>query len=114
MVRQGDIIKINLNPTKGHEEAGYRPVLVISRNFFHRVTGNLALVCPISNTKSTFPLHIPLEENCQTTGSVLCQHMRTLDVNERNYNYVESVSQEYLEKIIKTSSSIINPNILDD
>ena len=29
MVKLGDIIKINFNPNKGHEQAGYRPALVL-------------------------------------------------------------------------------------
>ena len=35
MVRQGDIIKLNFNPQAGHEQAGYRPALVISNDFFN-------------------------------------------------------------------------------
>lgn len=32
MVKQGDIIKVNFDPIKGHEQAGYRHALVISNN----------------------------------------------------------------------------------
>ena len=38
MVRQGDIIKVDFNPQAGHEQAGYRPALVISNNFFNQKT----------------------------------------------------------------------------
>ncbi len=34
MVSQGDIIKVNFNPQSGHEQAGYRPALVVSNDFF--------------------------------------------------------------------------------
>jgi mRNA interferase MazF len=30
--RQGDIIKLNLNPRMGHEQQGFRPVIVLSNN----------------------------------------------------------------------------------
>ena len=36
MVRQGDIIKVDFNPQAGHEQAGYRPALVISNDFFNQ------------------------------------------------------------------------------
>ncbi len=107
MVRQGDIIKVNFDPKSGHEQAGYRPALVVSNDFFNRRT-NLAIVCPISNTANLFPLHIALDEGLQTTGSVLCQHIRTLDVNARGYKYVESVSSAYLAKILAVISAEIS------
>lgn len=31
MVKQGDIIKINFNPQKGHEQSGYRPAVVVEK-----------------------------------------------------------------------------------
>ena len=44
MVSQGDIIKVSFNPQKGHEQAGYRPAVVISNDFFNQKT-NLAILC---------------------------------------------------------------------
>lgn len=58
MVRQGIIIKINFNPQAGHEQAGYRPAVVISNNFLNQ-KARLSIVCPITNNH--FPLHIPLD-----------------------------------------------------
>lgn len=54
MVKQGDIIKINLDPRAGHEQAGYRPAVVVSNNFFNKVT-NMTIVCPITNTNKEYP-----------------------------------------------------------
>lgn len=106
MVSQGDIIKVNLNPVQGREQAGYRPCLVVSKDIYHRMT-NLCVICPISNTDNTFPMHIDLPNGLQTTGKVLTQHIRTIDINNRSYTLVESVPREYLEKIIDITCSII-------
>ena len=38
MVKQGDIIKVNFNPQAGHEQAGYRPALVVSNDFYNQKT----------------------------------------------------------------------------
>jgi len=38
MVKQGYIVKTNFDPAKGHEQAGYRPALVISPALFTHVT----------------------------------------------------------------------------
>ena len=69
MVNQGDIIKVNLNPQQGHEQAGYRPALIVSNNMYHR-QAKLAIVCPITNTNNRFPLHVPLDNRTKTTGVV--------------------------------------------
>ncbi len=99
MVEQGDIIKVNLNPTKGHEQAGYRPAIVISNNLFNKKT-RLAIVCPISNTNNNFPLHYKLENRTKTTGVVLCEHIKTLDLENRGYKLVEKAPKDVLEGIL--------------
>ena len=98
MVKQGDIIKVNFNPQRGHEQAGYRPALVVSNNVFNEKT-NLTMVCPITNTDNKFPLHIPLDKRTKTTGVVLCEHIRTLDLNAREYKFVESIPEDILQQV---------------
>ncbi|WP_302429745.1 type II toxin-antitoxin system PemK/MazF family toxin [Fusobacterium varium] len=99
MVKQGDLVKINFNPQAGHEQAGYRPAVVISNNFFNQKT-NLVIVCPITNTNNKFPLHIPLDERTKTTGVVLCEHIKALDLNAREHKVVEQIPKDILEKIL--------------
>ena len=97
MVRQGDIIKVDFNPQAGHEQAGYRPALVISNNFFNQKT-NVTIVCPITNTNNQFPLHIPLDSRTETTGVVLCEHVKALDLRARPCRVVEPIPEDLLKK----------------
>ena len=106
MVAQGDIIKINFNPKVGHEQAGYRPAVVVSNNFFNEKT-NLVLVCPITNTVRPFPLHVVLNAETETTGAVLCEHLRSVDLESRGYIFVEKVPTDLLNEIISIVSSQI-------
>ncbi len=99
MVKQGAIIKINFNPQTGHEQAGYRPAVVISNNIFNEKT-NLSIVCPITNTNNHFPLHIPLDERTETTGVILCEHIKALDLNSRTYQEIETLPKDILDKVI--------------
>ena len=99
MVKQGDIIKVDFNPQAGHEQAGYRPALVISNNFFNQKT-NVTIVCPITNTNNQFPLHIPLDSRTETTGVVLCEHVKALDLKARPYRVVEQIPNDLLKKVI--------------
>ena len=99
MVKQGTIIKINFNPQAGHEQSGYRPAVVISNNIFNEKT-NLSIVCPITNTDNHFPLHIPLDNRTQTTGVILCEHIKALDLNSRTYQIIEHLSEDLLAQAI--------------
>ena len=99
MVKQGTIIKINFNPQAGHEQAGYRPAVIISNNIFNEKT-KLSIVCPITNTNNHFPLHIPLDNRTKTTGVILCEHIKALDLNSRTYQVIEDLPRDILENII--------------
>lgn len=99
MVKQGDIIKLNFDPQAGHEQAGYRPAVVISNNFFNIKT-NLAIVCPITNTDNKFPLHVSLDQRTKTTGVVLCEHIKALDLSQRNHKVIEKIPQDILKILL--------------
>ena len=106
MVVQGEIIKVNFNPQAGHEQAGYRQAVVVSNDFFNNKT-NLAVLCPITNTDNKFPLHIPLDGRTKTTGAILCEHIRTLDIEARGYKVVERLPKDLLEKTLNVISAIL-------
>ena len=99
MVKQAAIIKVDFNPQAGHEQAGYRPALVISNDFFNQ-KANLTIVCPITNTSNRFPLHIPLDSRTVTTGVVLCEHVKALDLKARPYKVVEQLPKDLLDKVV--------------
>lgn len=99
MVKQGDIIKVSFDPQRGHEQAGYRPAIVVSNNVFNQ-KANVVLLCPITNTRNNFPLHVCLDERTKTTGSILCEQIKALDLNIRAYSFVERVPQDILTKTV--------------
>ena len=107
MVRQGDIIKMNFNPQSGREQAGYRPAVVISNDFFNKKT-NMAIVCPISNTLRSFPLHVPLDNRTKTTGYILCEHVKSVDLSARRCKVVERIPEDLLDRILITVFSEID------
>ena len=99
--KQGDIIELNFNPTKGHEQRGKRPALIISNEKYYQRT-KLLVVCPISNTESSFPLHIKLDNRTKTTGAVLSQHIRTIDPEARPVLFKETVPVDILKRVTET------------
>ncbi len=98
MVKQGDIIKLSFDPNSGHGQAGCRPALVVSNNEFMNRT-KLAIVCPITNTDKLFPLHVHLDSRTSTTGVILCEHIRTLDLKSCKSKFVESIPDDILKLV---------------
>lgn len=96
--KQGDIIFLELDPQVGHEQKGKRPALVVSNHVFNHFTG-LAMVCPITNTNRGFPLHVKLDERTQTTGVIMCEQVKALDIHARKASYFESAPKELIEEV---------------
>ena len=96
--KQGDIIILDFDPQAGHEQKGRRPALVVSNEQFHART-NMAMVCPITNSKSGFPLHIELD-GTNTTGEIMCEQAKCLDITARNASFKESVPEEIIDEAI--------------
>ena len=98
MVRQGSIIKINLDPKAGHEQRGYRPYICLSHSIVTKYS-NIAIFAPISNTGRSYPFYVPLDDTV-STGKVLLDQLVTIDYNARNYRYVEDIPDDLLEKLL--------------
>ena len=105
---QGDIIKINLDPKKGHEQKGYRPYLCLSNKIISDYA-NIAIFAPISNTDRKYPLYIPLQKT-KTTGSVLLDQLVTIDYNARDFRFVETISTALLRQILSITVMIFQQN----
>ena len=98
-LKQGDIIKTNFSPQAGHEQTGYRPAVVVSCMVFNKTT-QMPVVCPITNTSRPFPFHVMLDDRTTTTGTILCEQVRTLDINDRGYAVIEKIPNDLLRQIL--------------
>lgn len=105
--KQGDIIKLNFNPQIGNEQAGRRPALVISNDTFHSFTKKGAMVCPITNNDKGIPIHIKLDKTTATTGVILCDQAKILDLTKRNAEFIEKAPKDIILKAVHIVSSFI-------
>jgi len=103
---QGDIVYINFSTQVGHEQKGMRPALVVSNNEFHKQT-RMGMVCPITNTLSGSPTHVVLDERTGTTGVVLCEHVKYIDVYARRISYKETAPNDIVDEVIDLICSFI-------
>ena len=78
------VVRVDLDPTAGHEQSGQRRALVVSYEPFHR--SGLATVCPITAARADarYPgeVAIPVGVAGQTRpGVILCQQVRTITLD---------------------------------
>lgn len=103
---QGDIVFLDFNPIKGHEQSGFRPAIVISTNVFSQNT-KMVIICPITSNEKEFPTHYILEDTKNIHGSVLCEHIRSIDYEIRNLKFVEKLSENDFISIITLLNACI-------
>lgn len=82
---------MDFNPQLGHEQSGRRPALVLSNN---TLNGHSSLVCLITNTNKKHPFHVELDDWTQTTGVILCDQVKMLDVKARNAQFKEECPED--------------------
>ena len=102
---RGDIVWINFNPTRGHEQKGKRPALVISPKLYNGKTG-LMLVCPITSKAKGYPFEVAVFVEKKPSVALIDQ-IRSVDWMERKVKKIEkanpvafSQAQELLKKIV--------------
>ena len=78
---RGEIWLADLDPTRGHEQAGRRPVLVISDNTFNRGLADLVIVLPVTSRLRGIPSHVrvvPPEGGLKSESVILCEGIRSI------------------------------------
>jgi len=80
---RGEVWLADLNPTRGHEQADRRPVLVVSEDLFNRGPAGLAIVLPMTSTVRDVPGHVPIappEGGVRSRTAILCEAIRSVSV----------------------------------
>lgn len=107
-ILRGDIRWADFDPTRGKEQAGLRPVLVLSQEVFNDRSGTVIAVSLTSQPqRAGFPLSLELESSGLPKRSwVKISQIRTLAV-ERIGKRLTSASPEELAKVIEGLNEIV-------
>lgn len=87
---RGDIVWIDFDPTKGHEQSGRRPAMVVSLDAYNLISGR-ALFCPITSKNKGHVFDV-LFEGEKVKGVILADQVRTMDWSKRDLVFVEKAS----------------------
>lgn len=105
---RGEICWADLNPTRGREQAGMRPVLILSHDVFNERSGTvIAIAITSQSQKAGFPLTLELKSGELPKRSwAKISQIRTLST-ERIGQVIGKASQEDLAQIIEGLNEII-------
>ena len=107
-ILRGDIRWANLNPARGHEQAGRRPVVVLSHDIFNERSGTVIAVALTSqDPRAGFPLTLPIGvPRLPMRSWVKISQIRTLSV-ERIGRRLGRASEEELAAVVEGLVEII-------
>ena len=82
-VRRGDLFWVNLNPVKGSEQAGHRPVVVIQNDVGNEVAPTV-IVAPLTTKSFTkpYPMNVRVPRGVaglHEHSTILLSQIRTID-----------------------------------
>jgi mRNA interferase MazF len=104
---RGDIVKLNFSPQEGHEQAGYRPALILSPARYNQIS-SLALMCPITNQSKGWRFEVELDEQMHTTGVVLSDRLKSFDWRARQVKFVERAPDELVEEVLAKIDTLLS------
>ncbi len=98
---RGQVWLLDLDPTRGHEQAGTRPGLIVSVEPFNQAALGLVVVVPITSRAKDFPLHVridPPEGGLKEPSFVKCEDVRSVS-RERLSRSLGRVSPAVLRQV---------------
>lgn len=107
-ILRGDIRWADLNPTRGREQAGFRPIIVLSNDIFNERSGTvIAMAITNQPQRAGFPLTLELtSKHLPQRSWVKISQIRTLSV-ERIEKKIGTVTPEELSQLVEGLNEII-------
>ncbi|HEY2867658.1 MAG TPA: type II toxin-antitoxin system PemK/MazF family toxin [Pyrinomonadaceae bacterium] len=98
---RGEVWFVALDPTKGREQAGMRPALIISVDVFNHGPAELVVAVPVTSKPKGIPLHVridPPEGGLSVASYVKCEDIRSISTS-RLVRRLGNVSLQTIESV---------------
>ncbi len=92
----GDVVWLEFDPQAGHEQAGHRPAVVLSRANYNGKTG-LMVCCPLTTRIKGYPFEVALAS--QSGSAVLSDQVKNLDWRARRATRKGKVTELELRQV---------------
>ena len=98
---RGEIWFGNLDPVRGHEQAGARPLLVVSVDPFNHSASGLVVVVPLTTKRKPVQTQVsilPPEGGTDQPGYIKCEDIRSI-TKDRLREYWGTVTDETMRQV---------------
>ena len=98
----GEVWLADLEPTRGNEQAGQRPVLVVSTDRFNQGRSRLVVAVPFTTRRRDLPIHVevrPPDGGLREVSFAMCEQVRSLAVDRLGPQPFGSVSPTVLSGV---------------
>jgi len=100
-IKRGQIYIADLNPVRGSEQGGIRPVVVIQNEIGNKFSPTVIVAAITAKDKKNIPTHVYLKSEALFKESVaLLEQIRTID-KCRLIEYIGEVSVEEMNGIVE-------------
>lgn len=102
----GEVLLAELDPVVGHEQAGRRPVLVISGPSYNELRNEQLIVAAITTRQRRLPFHIPIgtDSGLRTASWVQSESVRSISVQR----VVGHIGRARAETVAEVRNLVIN------
>ena len=104
--KRGDIVWLTFTPQVGHEQAGYRPALILSPGLYNKKVG-LALACPITTQVKSYPFEVPIPKGLEVSGVVLADQVKSLDWKARRARFCCTMPAATIAEVLRKLAPLI-------
>jgi mRNA interferase MazF len=101
-IRRGEVWLADLRPTRGHEQTGHRPILIVSADPFNQSPAGLVIAVPFTTTRRGLPTHIevlPPDGGLRETSFAMCEQLRALSADRLASRPLGAVSPPVLRAV---------------
>ena len=97
----------DLDPTRGHEQSGRRPVLIVSDDLYNAGPSGLVVVVPLTSTVRGIALHVrllPPEGGLRVESAILCDQVRAVARERlvRRWGAISAATMQAVEARLRT------------
>lgn len=107
---RGDVWLADLDPVRGHEQAGIRPILIVSTDRFNRGRAGRAVAVPMTSGPHRAEWHVavmPPDGGVRRPSFVKCEDIRSIAV-ERLIEQWGTVSADVLSQVADRLSVLLD------
>ncbi len=118
-VERGSVVWLNMHPTRGHEQNGWRSAIVLSDGLIDPANSTFAMVVPITTQVKDYPFEVTVPSGIKTpslrvsfdelSGVVLTDQAKSLDLSARNAVVIGTVNptSTFYQNVVTNVRSIL-------